>query len=131
MVRFFVVLIFGLVFSAAYAQRTRDMRLEDAGFVMRPASTPETLERLKKLPPRTFVSRIKSGLRYVLYADPEDCRCVFVGSEQAFQAYRDMAAKVPQPDVVPPSGIQPQQFIMRDMDEALAQEIRDGEILDY
>jgi hypothetical protein len=45
------------------------MRLEDMGFIMRPANTPEQMGRLRPLPARKFVARTKDGNRYYLYAD--------------------------------------------------------------
>ena len=74
------------------------MRLANAGFVMRPANTPEKMARLKLLPPRKFVARTKAGgVRYFLYADPDYCKCVLVGDQRAMQTYRDM--------VSPPRGL--------------------------
>ncbi len=55
----FAVVAFGLFGDAATAQEASDMKLEDVGFVMRPANTPQQLERLRLLPPRTFVARSK------------------------------------------------------------------------
>ena len=79
--RIFAVLIFGLSggAGAGAGQEGNDMKLEDVGFVMRPANTPAQIERLRQLPPRTFIARSKSGRRYFLYADPDYCKCVFVG----------------------------------------------------
>ena len=61
-------------------QEGTDMKLEDMGFIMRPANTPEQMERLRLLPARKFVARAKDGSRYYLYADPDYCQCVFVGN---------------------------------------------------
>ena len=49
-----VVFMLALLFvgPAAAGQEGTDMRLEDMGFVMRPANAPEQLERLRLLPPR-------------------------------------------------------------------------------
>ena len=66
------------------------------GFVMRAADTPAQIERLRQLPPRTFVARSKNGRRYYLYADPDYCKCVFVGDETAMRNYRDMVSPPPQ-----------------------------------
>jgi hypothetical protein len=94
----FAVVAFGLFGDAAAAQEARDMKLEDVGFVMRPANTPQQLERLRLLPPRTFIARISDGRRYYIYADPDYCQCVFLGGEMAMQNYRDLTT----PPVPPP-----------------------------
>ncbi|MGB7100656.1 MAG: hypothetical protein WBD95_18075 [Xanthobacteraceae bacterium] len=103
----FAVLAFGLLGDAATAQEAGDMKLDDVGFVMRPANTPQQLERLRLLPPRTFVARVSDGRRYYIYADPDYCRCVFLGGEMAMQNYRDLATPptpIPTgPDSGPPS----------------------------
>src|SRR5271154_6392949 len=93
--RIFAFLIFGLSGGADASQEGRDMKLEDMGFVMRPANTQAQLERLRQLPPRTFVARSKNGRRYYLYADPDFCKCVFVGDELAMKSYQDLASPPP------------------------------------
>ncbi len=55
--------------AQAQAQLVTDMRLEDAGFVMRRADTPDKMRRAQLLPARKFVARVKDGKRYYLYAD--------------------------------------------------------------
>jgi hypothetical protein len=117
--------------DAADAQLAADMKLEDAGFVMRNADSAEKLARLRVLPPRQFVSRTGKSGRYYLWADPDTCRCVFVGHERAMQAYRDMRrAGLPQPDNVSPSAIAPERMIIRDMDADMG-DVPDGDVLDY
>jgi len=88
--RFLAVVVFGLFGGAADGQEGKDMKLEDVGFVMRAANTPQQIERLRLLPPRTFVARSKNGRRYYLYADPDYCKCVFLGNELAMKNYRDL-----------------------------------------
>jgi hypothetical protein len=115
------------------AQLATDMKLEDAGFVMRSAETAEKLARLRVLPPRQFVSRTGRSGRYYLWADPDTCRCVFLGSERAMQAYRDMRrAGLPNVDNVPASetGSDPERMIIRDMDADMG-DVPDGDVLDY
>ena len=74
------------------------MKLEDMGFVMRLANTPEQMARLRLLPSRKFVARTNGGGRYYLYADPDYCQCVFVGSENAMKNYQALNA----PSSAPP-----------------------------
>lgn len=130
---FSVVLLgaFGVLGGTALAQLASDMKLEDAGFVMRPANSAEQLTLIKKVPPRRFVARVKNGKRYYVYADPELCRCVFVGDAIALEAYRDMRKRLPQPDNVAASGVAPQAELVEDMDGDLSDMIDDNNILDW
>jgi hypothetical protein len=78
--------------AAAQSPVAIGMKLEDAGFRMREANTPEKMARLNSIPPHKFVPHRKNGVRYYVYADPTSCRCAFVGDETAMKAYRDMVA---------------------------------------
>ncbi|MCW5689244.1 MAG: hypothetical protein KIT76_11925 [Pseudolabrys sp.] len=130
---FFMALLgaLGVLAGSALAQLASDMRLEDAGFVMRPADTAEQLALIKRVPPRRFVARVKNGKRYYVYADPELCKCVFVGDAVALEAYRDMRKRLPQPDNVAPAGVAPQAELVEDMDGDLSDVIDDNNILDW
>ena len=87
-----------LFFTAAQAQhRAVDRNLIAAGFVMRPADTPGKMKRLQALTPYKFAARTKDGVRYYIYPDPSDCKCAFVGYQQAFDTYRNMLAPPPPP----------------------------------
>lgn len=86
-----VVALIGTTPLAAQSQLGKDMKLEDAGFKMREANTPQKMARLNSIPPYKFVPHRKNGARYYVYADPA-CRCAFVGDDNAMQAYRDMVA---------------------------------------
>lgn len=111
----------GFVYVAipALAQMTADMKLEDAGFTMREANTPEKMERLQRIPPRVLVPHRKNGQLYYVYADPDYCRCAFVGDQAAMRAYRDMVAqrRLQQPDNVSASGPNVVGEIQQEMDD--------------
>ena len=77
--------------AAQSSQLGKDMKLEDAGFKMKEANTPQKMARLNSIPPYRFVPHRKNGARYYVYADPT-CRCAFVGDENAMKNYRDMVA---------------------------------------
>ena len=85
-----IALLLASASASSQQQRATDMRLVDAGFKMRAATTKEQVEHVKKLPARRFIPREDAGRRYYVYADPDDCQCVFVGDEVALKAYRDM-----------------------------------------
>jgi len=108
------------------------MKLEDAGFIMRTADTMEKLTHARKVPPRKFIARTKAGKRYFIYADPDLCKCVFVGDEDAMKTYRDMVARSPQLQlIIAPSGLTPEGQMIQDMDSDMSDQIGDGNILDY
>jgi hypothetical protein len=113
-------------------QEGTDMKLEDMGFIMRPANTAEQMERLRLLPARRFVARAKDGRRYYLYADPDYCQCVFVGNEFAMKNYRALNA----PSSAPPMPIGPgagpaEDSLIQEIDPSIDVMIGNGDILDY
>ncbi len=89
--------------AVAQSQRAVDMNLSTAGFIMREANTPAQMARLRSLPPRVMVPHRKNGTRYYVYADPDYCKCAFVGSETAYRQFRTMQP-LPQPDNVSAGG---------------------------
>ncbi len=84
-------------------QESFDMKLSDFGFVLRAANTPAQMERLRRLPPRKFLSRTRNGQRYYLYADPDYCQCVLVGNQVAMNNYSSYVS----PGTVPPMPLGP------------------------
>jgi len=68
--------------------------LAAAGFVVRPANTPERQAMLSRLPPHRFVQRVHGDTVHYVYADPLVCNCLYVGSQRAFNRYkRDRAQR--------------------------------------
>ncbi len=59
-----------------------------AGFIIRPANTPERKAMLAKLPANRFVQRVKGDDVHYVYADPLVCGCLYVGSQQAYSRYK-------------------------------------------
>jgi hypothetical protein len=103
--RVMAFLIFGLFAGATDAgQEGQDMKLEDVGFIMRPANTPAKVKRLKLLPPRKLISRTANGRRYYIYADPDYCKCAFVGNELAMKNYQNLISPPPQAPMTVGSG---------------------------
>ena len=62
--------------------------LAAAGFVQRPANTPERQAMLAKLPPHRFVRRVHGDDVHYVYADPLVCNCLYVGSQQAYGVFQ-------------------------------------------
>ena len=69
------------------AQQMEPM-LSAAGFTILSADTPEKQQHMASMPPlevRYYVG--KTGKLHYWMADPYYCRCVYIGSEQAYQRY--------------------------------------------
>jgi hypothetical protein len=63
-------------------------QLAAAGFVMKPANTPERQTMLGRLPAHQFLVRENGGTTHYVYADPLVCDCLYVGTQQAYDQYR-------------------------------------------
>jgi hypothetical protein len=66
----------------------REDNLAAAGFVVRPANTPERQEMLHRLPPHQFVQRVNGDIVHYVYADPLVCGCLYVGTQQAYNQFK-------------------------------------------
>ena len=68
--------------------------LAAAGFQVRPADSPHRIAAMKRLPANRFVTRVRDGNLVYLYADPLDCGCLYLGTQQNWDAYKqEMFAK--------------------------------------
>ena len=64
--------------------------LSSAGFHIQVANGPAGQKALHALPAHRFVTKgVGEALRYY-YAEPEHCICIFVGTQQAYDAYLRM-----------------------------------------
>lgn len=75
------------------AVETQEQLLSAAGFDLQPATTTAQWDTLASLPPRELVWQQRNGKLTFLYADPLGCKCLFVGSEQAYQRFRELEAQ--------------------------------------
>jgi hypothetical protein len=66
----------------------REDNLAAAGFIVKPANTPERKAMLARLPAHHFVRRDKGDAVHYVYADPLVCGCLYVGSQTAYDQYR-------------------------------------------
>jgi hypothetical protein len=111
-----------LVAMPALAQQEGlDMRLRSAGFKVRPATTPQELALLRRVPPRTMLSRSDQARRYYVYADPDYCKCVFVGDDVALRTFKDMPPAGEQPAAYSSSRPSTTEILIREMDADLGQ----------
>jgi hypothetical protein len=77
--------------------------LSSAGFRVQLANDEAGRKALNALPPHRFVVHRDGGNVRYLYAEPNHCVCIFIGTEANYQDYRDILAKpVDQPDNVAP-----------------------------
>jgi hypothetical protein len=79
--------------AAVRARRAADTEqvLAASGFQMKPADTPETLAHLLTLTPRKAVQYTRDGWPQFVYADPDTCKCLYVGDEQSYQKYQELS----------------------------------------
>src|ERR1700723_2894367 len=67
--------------------------LSSAGFRIQLANDPAGQKALRALPAHRFVTNgVGDAVRY-LYAEPQHCVCIFVGTQQAYDRYRDLLSK--------------------------------------
>ena len=65
--------------------------LSAAGFVMLPADTPKREQQIANLPRLRFLTDVgRTGKLHYWMADPQYCKCMYLGSEEAYQRYEQM-----------------------------------------
>ncbi len=62
--------------------------LAAAGFQVRVADSPHRVDQMKRLPPNKVVTRVRNGQKVYLYSDPTACNCVYMGTQQNWDAYQ-------------------------------------------
>lgn len=85
-----VVLFVGLAACESQQQRVTEHedKLSAAGFIVKPANTPERQAMLVKLPANKFVRRENGDVVHYVYADPLVCNCLYVGTQDAYNKYK-------------------------------------------
>jgi len=68
-----------------------DRLLAAAGFHVRPANTPEKLAQLKTLKPLKILTKQQGGKPFFVVADPYECMCLYVGNQNAYDAYQKLS----------------------------------------
>ena len=89
-----------LVWALAGCQAIENADAEDteqllaaAGFHMKEATTPEQLANLQAMTQRKIVIHEQDGQPRYVYADAEDCKCVYVGGEKNYDEYQRLSLK--------------------------------------
>ena len=67
--------------------------LSSAGFRVELANDPAGLKAMRALPAHRFVIHKNGGNVRYLYAEPNHCVCIFVGTEDNYRDYRDILAR--------------------------------------
>ena len=76
---------FGLIDDPWTTKRTEQL-LAAAGFEMKLADTPEKLANLSTLAPRrTLIPQVRDNRLYYVYADPDLCKCLYVGTSTQYE----------------------------------------------
>lgn len=93
-----VVLVAGVLAVAlaigCTGQAIRTERLlAAAGFQMRLANTPEREANLKAMTQRQLIPHEENGSLRFVYADADYCKCIYVGTESAYQRYQKYAMR--------------------------------------
>ena len=89
-----VLLFFASVLAAAEAPSQPSLEensfyLSSAGFRVQVANDPVGQKALRGLPAHRFVvNGVGDAVRY-FYAEPQHCVCIFVGTQQAYDNYRE------------------------------------------
>ena len=94
------VAILGLVLALAGCQAIENADAEDteqllaaAGFHMKEATTPVQLANLQAMSQRKIVIQEQDGQQRYVYADAQDCKCVYVGNERNYDEYQRLSLK--------------------------------------
>ena len=94
------VLASGLILALAGCQAIENEEAQDteqllaaAGFQMKEATTPAQLANLQAMTQRKVVSHEQNGQPRYVYADAQDCKCVYVGNEKNYDEFQKLSVK--------------------------------------
>jgi hypothetical protein len=78
--------------AAIHSQEAADSEvlLNQAGFQRRAADSPERQRDLANMPPRQIVRTSVKGAPMYAFADPDNCRCVYVGGPQQYDKLQQL-----------------------------------------
>ena len=79
--------------GCAVAVDTKEGMFAQAGFRKIPADTPQRIAHLETIRPHRLIKRSTDGKTYYVYADPDQCRCLYVGSEAAYAKYKTLVQR--------------------------------------
>ena len=79
--------------GCSFAVSNTESLLTQAGFRKLPADTPKRAEHLQTLAPQKLIRRPADGKSYYVFADPSNCKCLYVGSEDAYAKYKALVQR--------------------------------------
>ena len=79
--------------GCAFAVSNTESLLSQAGFRKLPADTPKRAEHLQTVAPHKLIRRTADGKPYYVFADPSNCKCLYVGSEDAYAKYKTLVQR--------------------------------------
>src|SRR5436189_5889537 len=93
----FIVVIALTVVGCATMQggqiRSVEQMLAATGFQMKVADTPEKAADLRTFPTRKMIVRRQGAASYYIYAEPDVCNCLYMGTEPQYQEYQRLLLK--------------------------------------
>jgi hypothetical protein len=84
------VLLAGCAAKREQQAMNTERLLHVAGFQMKIADTPQKFEMLKGMPQRRITPYPRDDKIFYVYADATSCRCIYVGTPEAYQRYVDL-----------------------------------------
>jgi len=91
----FVVITTALVSGCTYFRKQEADQVEStlaaAGFQMKPADSPKREASLAQFPVRKLQMRARNGVVRYFYADPDFCKCLYVGTPEQYARYQQLA----------------------------------------
>jgi len=85
----------GVLSGCSYFRRKgadqTESTLAAAGFQVKLADTPKRQAGLARFPTRKIVTRMRDGQLTYFYADPDFCKCLYYGDQQAYARFRALA----------------------------------------
>jgi hypothetical protein len=90
---FFLLFGLGALVANQMQQRVimqRESTLSVAGFVAHHADTPDLQTKLDLLPAHQVLRRVYGETIHYVYADPDVCECLYVGSQGAYDLYQKL-----------------------------------------
>jgi hypothetical protein len=89
-----VVAATGCVTIRRHEVQDAEQVLAASGFHMKRANTPEKVADPRSVPPRRLLlPQERDGRLYYVYADPEVCRCLYVGTQAQYHEYRRLGLR--------------------------------------
>jgi hypothetical protein len=78
--------------AAIHRQEAADSEvlLKQAGFHTRAADSPERQQDLVTMPSRQIVERDQNGAAVYSFADPDNCRCLYVGGQKEYAKLQEL-----------------------------------------